>query len=95
MATNKAVSTKMVCMSEKEADQIGRNLTPALKSRKVVGAGVAQWRGQNPAVGELMDEHPWVEQMMLVLSKGIVKTAAWGLMWRVTLGGEWRKQRDD
>ncbi|GMI16291.1 hypothetical protein TrLO_g11949 [Triparma laevis f. longispina] len=24
--------------------------------------------------------------MMLVLSKGIVKTAAWGLMWRVTLG---------
>ena len=37
---NKAVSTKMVCVSEKEAAQIGRNLIPALKSRKVVGAGV-------------------------------------------------------
>ncbi|GMH55451.1 hypothetical protein TL16_g01910 [Triparma laevis f. inornata] len=83
---NIAITTKLVCVSEKEAIRIGKNLMPALKSRKVIGAGVDQWRGQNPAVGELMDEHNWVEQMMLVLSKGIVKTAAWGLMWRVTLG---------
>ncbi|GMH95781.1 hypothetical protein TL16_g13231 [Triparma laevis f. inornata] len=83
---NKAVRTKMVCVSEKEAIRIGKNLRLALKSRKVIGAGVDQWRLQNPAVGELMDEHNLVEPMIIVISKGIVKTAVWGLMWRVTLG---------
>ena len=59
---------------------------PALKSRKLVSAGVDQWRVQNKAMKELMEEHEWFEPMITVVGRGIVKTAAWGLMWRVTLG---------
>ncbi|GMH61523.1 hypothetical protein TrLO_g13384 [Triparma laevis f. longispina] len=83
---NKAVSTKLVCVSKKEAAQIGKNLMPALKSRKIIGAGVDQWRLQNRAIKQLMETHGWFEPFVLVISKGIVKTAAWGLMWRVTVG---------
>ena len=92
---NKPVSTKMVCVSEKEAAQMGKNLILALKSRKVIAAGVDQWRLQNRAVGELVEKHEWFMPMVVVISKSIVKTAAWGLMWRVTLGGELRKRGDD
>ncbi|GMI11784.1 hypothetical protein TrVE_jg8632 [Triparma verrucosa] len=83
---SKAVHTKLVCISEKEATRIGKNLIPALKSKKLVAAGVDQWRVQNRAVKELMESYDWFQPMMVELSKGIVKTAAWGLMWRVTLG---------
>ncbi|GMH74562.1 hypothetical protein TL16_g06498 [Triparma laevis f. inornata] len=81
-----AVRTKMVCVSEKEAAQIGKNLIPCLKARKLVQAGIDQWRVQNRAVKDLMEEQVWSEPMSVVLGKGIVKTAAWGLMWRVSLG---------
>ncbi|GMH72902.1 hypothetical protein TL16_g06036 [Triparma laevis f. inornata] len=64
---NKAVSTKMVCVSEKEAVQIGRNLMPALKSRKLAEAGVDQWRVQNRAVRELMKKYDWFEPMVVVI----------------------------
>ncbi|GMH61833.1 hypothetical protein TrLO_g9120 [Triparma laevis f. longispina] len=49
-------------------------------------AGVEQWRVQNRAVKELMEEHEWFEPMVVVLGKGIVKTAPWGLMFRVIVG---------
>ncbi|GMH65899.1 hypothetical protein TrLO_g8812 [Triparma laevis f. longispina] len=64
---NKAVSTKMVCVSEKEAVQIGRNLMPALKSRKLAEAGVDQWRVQNRAVRELTKKYDWFEPMVVVI----------------------------
>ncbi|GMH73697.1 hypothetical protein TL16_g06259 [Triparma laevis f. inornata] len=83
---NKAVSTKMVCVSEKEAIQIGKNLIPCLKGRKVIAAGVDQWKIQNRAVRELVEKREWFEPFIVVVSKSIVKTAAWGLMWRVTVG---------
>ncbi|GMH49337.1 hypothetical protein TL16_g00491 [Triparma laevis f. inornata] len=83
---NKPVSTKMVCVSEKEAAQMGKNLIPALKSKEVIADGVHQWRLQNRAVGELVEKHAWIMPMVVVISKSIVKTAAWGLMRRVTLG---------
>ncbi|GMH58858.1 hypothetical protein TrLO_g8001 [Triparma laevis f. longispina] len=83
---NRAVSTKLVCVSEKEAAQIGRNLIPALKSKKLVNAGVDQWKVQNRAIRELMKKYTWFEPMIVEISKGIVKTAPWGLMWRVALG---------
>lgn len=33
-----------------------------------------------------METHEWFEPMAVVLGKGIVRTAAWGLMWRVFIG---------
>ena len=83
---NIAVNTKMLCLSEEEAIRIGKNLIPALKSKKLVSAGVDQWRVQNKAVKEIVENHEWFLPMMVEVSKGIVKTAAWGLMFRVTLG---------
>jgi hypothetical protein len=59
---------------------------PCLKSRKVIAAGVDRWRLQNNAVGELIEKFPWMEDMFVALSTGIVKTAPWGLMLRVSLG---------
>lgn len=53
---NKAVVTKMVCVrAKKEAAQIGRNLVLALKGKKLITAGVDQWRVQNRAVKQLME----------------------------------------
>jgi hypothetical protein len=83
---NIAVNAKLVCVSEKEAIRIGKNLIPSLRSKKLVAAGVDQWRIQNKAVKELMEKEEWFQPMILELSKGIVKTAAWGLMFRVVLG---------
>jgi hypothetical protein len=73
-------------VEEKEARVIGNNLMPCLKSRKVIHAGVDMWRLQNRAVGELFEEFPWMEGMFVEIGKGVVKTAPWGLLFRVTLG---------
>ena len=70
---------------------MGKNLTPCLRSRKLIAAGVDQWRQQNRAVGELFREFPWIESMFVALGEGVVKTAPWGLMFRVCFGGEWSK----
>ena len=83
---NRVVRTKLVCLSEREAKQIGMNLIPSLKSKKLAEAGVDQWKVQNRAVKELMGEQVWFESMVVVLSKGIVKAAAWGLLWRTLFG---------
>ena len=85
---NKSVGTKLACVTDKDAKQIGKNLIPALKSRKTAEAGILQWKKQNPAMVELTDEHPWVENMLVVLARGVVKSAAWGLMWRGETRGE-------
>ena len=69
-----------------QATQIGKNLAPALRSKKLASAGIDQWKVQNRAVKELMEKHVWFNGMILILGTGIVKTAAWGLMWRVTIG---------
>ncbi|GMH78176.1 hypothetical protein TrLO_g2562 [Triparma laevis f. longispina] len=86
LTMNRAVGTRLICISEKESLQIGKNLIPSLKSKKLIGAGIDQWKRQNQAVKELMETHEWFEPMAVVLGKGIVRTAAWGLMWRVFIG---------
>ena len=86
LSRNKAVKVKLECVEEKEARVIGNNLIPCLKSRKVISAGVDQWRLQNRAVGELFEEFPWMEGMFVELGKGVVKSAPWGLMFRVCFG---------
>jgi hypothetical protein len=73
-------------VEEKEARVIGNNLMPCLKSRKVIKAGVDMWRLQNRAVGELFEDFPWMEGMFVEIGKGVVKTAPWGLLFRVTVG---------
>ncbi|GMI06345.1 hypothetical protein TrVE_jg7701 [Triparma verrucosa] len=86
LSRNKAVRTKLVCVSDKEAIQIGKNLVPSLMTEQLASAGVNEWRIQNRAVKELMEEQIWFEPMMVILGQGIVKTAAWGLMFRVIVG---------
>jgi hypothetical protein len=85
-SSNSSMSTKLECVEEKEARVIGNNLMPCLKSRKVIKAGVDMWKLQNRAVGELFEEFPWMEGMFVEIGKGVVKTAPWGLTFRVTVG---------
>ena len=80
------VSTKLVCLSEKEARKIGRSLMPALKQRKTAIAGLHQWKMQNRSMVELFERYDWVESMMLEVAQEVMKTAPWGLMWRVCTG---------
>ena len=35
---------------------------------------------------ELLNERPWLESLLVVVGRGVVKAAAWGLMWRVSIG---------
>ncbi|GMI18146.1 hypothetical protein TrLO_g4614 [Triparma laevis f. longispina] len=86
LSLGKPVKTKLVCITDTEATQIGKNLIPALTSKKLAEAGIDQWKVQNRAVGELMEKHEWFGPMILVVSKGIVKSAAWGLLWRIMVG---------
>jgi hypothetical protein len=81
-----SVSTKLECLSKAEAKKIGRSLAPALKSRKTPEAGLYQWKCQNTSIVELCQQHPWVESMLLEMSRILLKTAPWGLAWRVGFG---------
>ncbi|GMI01553.1 hypothetical protein TrLO_g10206 [Triparma laevis f. longispina] len=83
---NHVVRAKLDCLSVREAAQIGKNLIPSLKSKKLAEAGVDQWKVQNRAVNELADKNVWFLPMISLLARGIVKSAAWGLMWRVSFG---------
>jgi len=84
--TSESLSTKLECLSEKEARKIGRNLMPALKQRKTALAGLHQWKMQNRSMVELFKRYDWVESMMLEVAQEVMKTAPWGLMWRVCTG---------
>ncbi|GMH53591.1 hypothetical protein TrLO_g210 [Triparma laevis f. longispina] len=57
---NRAMGTKLICVSEKEAMQIGKNLVSSLMTEQLAEAGVNEWRVQNPAVKELMEEQAWL-----------------------------------
>ncbi|GMI30488.1 hypothetical protein TeGR_g8045 [Tetraparma gracilis] len=83
---NKAVSTKLDCLSEAEARRIGKNLPQALRSRKKAEGGVYQWKNQNPSMVELFEKYPWVEEMVLTMGEELLKNAAWGLRFRVITG---------
>ena len=81
-----SVSTKLECLSVLEASKIGRSLAPALKARKTPEAGLYQWKMQNGSMIELFNKYPWTEDMLLAIAKEILKTAPWGLAWRVSTG---------
>ena len=83
---NHPIDTKMVCLNDDEAGQIGRNLIPALRSKKKIEAGIDQWRVQNRAAKEFLEHNPWFQTTLKVVSKGVVRTAPWGLFWRVIVG---------
>jgi len=81
-----SVSTKLECLSKKEARKIGRSLMPALKQRKTAEAGLHQWKMQNQSMVELFERYDWVESMLLEMAQEVMKSAPWGLMWRVCTG---------
>ena len=81
-----SVGTTLDCLSTAEAMKIGRSLMPALKARKTPEAGLYQWKKQNRSMVELFERYAWVESMMLAISKRVMKTAPWGLRWRVSVG---------
>ncbi|GMI41984.1 hypothetical protein TrCOL_g13771 [Triparma columacea] len=86
VSRNHPVSKRLVEVGEEEALVIGNNLTPCLKSRKIVEAGVDQWRLQSAAVRELFEEYPWMNAMFVAVGYGVVRGAPWGLKMRVTVG---------
>jgi hypothetical protein len=86
MAFAASVSTKLDCLSVLEARTIGRSLAPALRQRKTAGAGLYQWKLQNKSMIELFEKYPWTEDMLLAIALEVVKTAPWGLAWRVSTG---------
>ena len=81
-----SVSTKLECLSKKEARKIGRSLMPALKSRKTAVAGLHQWKMQNRSIVELFERYDWMESLLLEAAQEVMNTAPWGLMWRVCTG---------
>ncbi|GMH89344.1 hypothetical protein TL16_g11428 [Triparma laevis f. inornata] len=86
LAMNIPQETRMQCMTEAEAIILGKSLIPSLKSRKMAESGLKQWEMQNRAAQELFDDYPFMEETMLVVSQEVIRTAPWGLMWRVAVG---------
>ena len=83
---NISVGTKLDCLSEREARRIGKSLIPALRARKTAEAGVYQWKKQNRSMEELFERYGWMEALVITMGQEVVKTAAWGLAWRVGTG---------
>jgi hypothetical protein len=83
---NHPVKTKLVCICDLEAFQIGKNLIPALRSKKMAETGLDQWTVQNLAVKQMMEKHDFIHSFFMAISTGVVKAAAWGLLWRVSIG---------
>ena len=81
-----SISTRLDWLSANEVLKIAANLSPALRQRKTPEAGLYQWKNQNPAMIELFEEHPWFESLLLIVSTEILKTAPWGVVWRVVTG---------
>ena len=46
LGLSREVDTKLVCVSEKEGKQLGKNGVAAIKSKKLAEAGVDQWKRQ-------------------------------------------------
>lgn len=86
LALSSEVKTKLECLSEKEGQQLGKNAVAAVKSKKLASSGIDQWKRQNKAAKELLEKHPALERMYVVLASDVVKTAPWGLFWRVSFG---------
>jgi len=85
LSVNQPVETKLGSLSVQEARRIGKNLSWTLRQRKAE-AGLDQWKRQNKSMEELFEKHAWIESAMLAISQEIVKTAPWGLMFRVWSG---------
>ena len=41
---------------------------------------------QNPCISELYEKYPWTEHLVLTMAQEILKTAPWGVVWRVVIG---------
>jgi hypothetical protein len=81
-----SVKSSLENVSEADARLIGSYLSPALRQRKTPEAGVYQWKNQNLSMVELFDKEPWFEAMFITVAEEILKTAPWGMVWRVTTG---------
>ena len=86
LGLSSAVEMKLICASNKEGRQIGKNGVASIRSQKSAKAGVDQWRLQNKAVMELFERHPPLEVAFVELAQEVIRTAPWGLMWRVGTG---------
>ncbi|GMI28253.1 hypothetical protein TeGR_g4924, partial [Tetraparma gracilis] len=81
-----AVKTKLECLSELQARDMGKSLSKALRARKTADAGVYQWKNQNPSMVELFKKYPWVEEMITTIGEEVLKNAPWGMFFRVVTG---------
>jgi hypothetical protein len=86
LAFASSVDTRLDCLTKAEARKIGGSLSAALRQRKTPEAGLYQWMQQNRGVRELFEAHPWMEELMIAIAKEVLKTAPWGLVWRVLTG---------
>ena len=86
LALKRAVDTKLVCTSDKDGDQLGKNGVMAVKAKKLVAAGINDFRLQNVAVNELFEIYPFLQPAFTNMAREVVRTAPWGLRWRVSVG---------
>jgi len=86
LAMNRPIEAKLSVLTVQGARSIGANLGQALRQRKTAEAGLYQWKMQNPAMVTLFEMYPFAETMMLSISQEVLKTAPWGLIWRVLAG---------
>ena len=80
------VETSLIRLTTFEGRSIGASLSSSLRARKTAESGLDQWRLNYPSMVELCERHPFVEQMLLVIAKRVLKNAVWGLQWRVGIG---------
>jgi len=83
---NRPVATKLECLTVGEAKKIGSSLAQALRQRKFAEAGIYQWKMQSPCLVELFKRHPFMDSMILTISKHVLGNAMWGVVFRVMTG---------
>lgn len=86
LALNRPVDTNLDCLTVAEAKRMGESLPQALRARKTPQSGLYQWKNQNMSVRQMCAKYDFFEPMMLAISQEVLKSAPWGVVWRVCTG---------
>ena len=77
MMSEPAVNSKIINLSSKEANTIGRKLSKILKSKPTPETAIDQWRLQNPAILELDKRYAFFIPMCITIGTQKVIEAPW------------------
>ena len=86
LAVPTPIRAKLLNLSSREANTIGRKLSNSLKAKKTAEAGVDQWMLLHPAMVEMGKTYDFFIPMIVTIGRQKVIDAPWGMKFRLYFG---------